>query len=168
MKFQLRTVCLTTETSSLRGIQFPFFSIAHSFQSQHPLQIYNMARNLSRPLAKWQHQLVSLVETEQLCQNNAAWKTLRTQLDLGKMWQWLGAEDSLFSPRCEFPLSNYSCKKAQRRSSSHYNRGRNQIAQFPIRSLVEIWNNNPHQGLAMSFNFPIQWTMARNQPSLSV
>lgn len=162
-------MCLTTETSSLRGVQFPFILIPHSFQSQHPVQIYNMARNLSRPLAKWQHQLVSLVETEQLCQNNAAWKTLRTQLD------WEKKCDNGSVQRTPFILLavNFPCQITLVRGPKDGAHritmgGRNQIAQFPIRSLAEIWNNNPHQGLAMSVNVPIQWTMARNQRSLSV
>lgn len=160
----------TTQTASLRGIQFPFISIPHSFQSQHPVQIYNMARNLRRPLAKWQHQPVSLVETEQLCRNNTAWKTLRTQLGWGKnvtMARCGGLPFfSLLAVNfpCQITLVRGPKDGAHRITMG----GRNQIAQFPIRSLAEIWNNNPHQGLAMSVNFPIHWTMARNQTSLSV
>lgn len=105
----------TTEAFLLRGFSSPLFQYHFCFQSHKPAQIYNLASNLSCPLTKWQHQLVSLVITEQLCQSNAAWKTSRTLL-LRKMRQWVGAHDSL-SLCHEFPLSIHSCKKAQRRSS---------------------------------------------------
>lgn len=45
--------------------------------------------------------------------------------------------------------------------------GRNQIAEFPVVSLAEIWNNNPHQGQAVSSKFPIHWTMAQSRSSWS-
>lgn len=131
------------------------FNITFVFRFTNLLKFYKLARNLSSPLSKWQHQLVSLVRTE-LCQNNTPWKTLRTQEAVTMGWC------RGISP---VKLLLYETQKMELITSQ---RGRNLIAEFPILSLAEIWNNNPHQGQAMSVNFPIHWTMAQSRPSRSI
>lgn len=121
LEFQVHTVYLSAGTSALGGFGSPCISILYSFQSRNPVQIYNTGRNLSRPLAKWLHQRVSLVETEQVCQNNTARKMPRTpeeQKNIVTMAQ------RTFFLGCEFPPSNYCSEKAQRQSSSYYKEGR--------------------------------------------
>lgn len=144
------------------------FKITVVFRFANLFKFYNLARNLSGPLSKWRHQLVSLVRTEPRCQNNTPWKTLRTLL-LRKLSQWAGAEDSVSLFAVIFPRQITLGGRLERWSSSHHKEeGENQIAEFPILSLAEIWSNNPHQGRAMSVNFPIQWTMAQSRPSQSI
>lgn len=101
LEFQVHTVYLSAGTSALGGLGSACFSISYSFQSRNPVQIYNTGRNLSCPLAKWLHQRASLVETEQVCQNNTAWKTPRTPEE-EKKWQWRWGL-FFFLLGCEFP-----------------------------------------------------------------
>lgn len=122
LEFQVHIVYLSAGTSPLEGFGSPRISISCSFQSRNPVQIYNTGRNLTCPLAKWLHQRASLVETEQVCQNNTAWKTPRTPEE--KKNVTMAQRTFFFLLGCEFPPSNYSSEEAQRQSSSHYKEGR--------------------------------------------
>lgn len=67
------------------------------------------------------------------------------------LWQWRRWR---FSLAANFPRQITVVRRPKDRAHRITKRGGggegHQIAQFPIRSLAEIWNNNPHQGLATS------------------
>lgn len=162
---------MSAGTPALGGFGSACISISYSFQSRNPVQIYNTGRNLSRPLAKWLHQRASLVETEQVCQNNTAWKTPRTPEERENVTM-AQRTPFFFSLAANFPRQITLVRRPKDRAHRITKRGGggegHQIVEFPIRSLAEIWNNNPHQGLATSVRYSIHWTMARNRASHGV
>lgn len=84
------------------------------------------------------------------------------------MWQWRRGLP-FFSLAANFPRQITLVRRPKDRAHRITKRGGrvggDQIAEFPILSLAEIWNNNPHQGLATSVSFSIHWTMAGNGAS---
>lgn len=77
LEFQVRTVYLSAGTSPLGGFSSPCISIVFSFQSQNPVEIYNIAKNLVPSLSGY---ISGRLWWKRLCQNNTAGKTPRTQL----------------------------------------------------------------------------------------
>lgn len=144
-----------------------YFNIVFLSELKPCSNLQHKEKSHTRPLAKWLHQRASLVGPKRVCQNNTAWKTPQTRFEEGKKTTAKMPQRTFFFFSSQITLVRRPKDGAHRvtkRGGGEGGEG-HQIVEFPIRSLAEIWNNNPHQGLATSVSDSIHWTMGRNRAS---